>query len=64
VLENGRAKFTPIQTGIKGDQDIEVASGVSKDQEIITGPYKTLRTLKDGDQVKREEKVAGAPESK
>ena len=59
LLENGRARFTPIQTGIKGDQDIEVISGVTKDAEIIIGPYKTLRTLKDGDQVKREERPAG-----
>jgi HlyD family secretion protein len=54
----GRASFTPISTGIKGDQEIEVKTGVDEGQEITIGPYKTLRTLKDNDQVKREEKPA------
>jgi HlyD family secretion protein len=57
---DGRAKFTPITTGIKGDQEIEVKEGLSEGQEITIGPYKTLRTLKDGDQVKREAKPVTA----
>jgi HlyD family secretion protein len=60
LLKGGRAHFTPIETGIKGDQEIEVKSGVSEGDEIIIGPYKTLRTLKDNDQIKREEKPASA----
>ncbi|HVF91322.1 MAG TPA: efflux RND transporter periplasmic adaptor subunit [Blastocatellia bacterium] len=63
LFKNGRAEFTPIKTGIKGDQEIEVKEGMSQDDEIIIGPYKTLRTLKDKDQVKRETKPA-APEAK
>lgn len=55
---DGRAHFTPITTGIKGDQEIEVNSGLEENQEITIGPYKTLRTLKDNDQVKREAKPA------
>ena len=52
--KDGRGRFTPITTGIKGDQEIEIKSGLNEGDEIIIGPYKTLRTLKDGDQVKRE----------
>ena len=52
--KDGRAHFTQITTGIKGDQEIEIKSGLNEGDEIITGPYKTLRTLKDNDQVKRE----------
>ncbi|HWN98623.1 MAG TPA: efflux RND transporter periplasmic adaptor subunit [Blastocatellia bacterium] len=55
---DGHAKFTQITTGIKGDQEIEVKEGLTEGQEITIGPYKTLRTLKDGDQVKREAKPA------
>jgi HlyD family secretion protein len=58
---DNRAHFTPIETGIKGDQEIEVKSGVSEGDQIITGPYKTLRTLKDNDQVKIEARPAGSP---
>ncbi|HXG91600.1 MAG TPA: efflux RND transporter periplasmic adaptor subunit [Blastocatellia bacterium] len=57
---DSRVSFKPITTGIKGDQDIEVKSGLSEGEEIVIGPYKTLRALKDGDQVKREEVAAGA----
>jgi HlyD family secretion protein len=53
---DGYAHFKPIETGIKGDQEIQVTSGLSEGEEITIGPYKTLRALKDGDQVKREEK--------
>jgi len=60
---DGHAHFKPIETGIKGDQEIEVKSGLSEGEEITIGPYKTLRALKDGDQVKREEKPS-APETK
>ncbi len=63
LFDNGKARFQPIETGIKGDQDIVVQSGLKEGDEIITGPYKSLRTLKDGDQVKREAKPAG-PETK
>jgi HlyD family secretion protein len=63
VFENGRAQFREVVTGIKGDQEIEIKSGPKENEEIIIGPYKTLRTLKDGDQVKREEKTGG-PDAK
>jgi HlyD family secretion protein len=60
VYDNGKARFVEVTTGIKGDQEIELKSGPKEGDEIIIGPYKTLRSLKDGDQVKREAKPAGA----
>ena len=41
-----RAKFVPVTTGITGATDIEVLSGLNEGEEIVTGPYKTLRDLK------------------
>jgi HlyD family secretion protein len=49
-----RAKFVPVTTGITGATDIEVLSGLSEGQEIVTGPYKTLRALKNNALVKRD----------
>ncbi|HEY1580252.1 MAG TPA: efflux RND transporter periplasmic adaptor subunit [Terracidiphilus sp.] len=49
-----RAKFVPVTTGITGATDIEVLSGLKDGQEIVIGPYKTLRTMKDGALLKRE----------
>jgi HlyD family secretion protein len=52
-LEGNKVKFANIETGITGESDIEVVSGVQKDMEVITGPSKNLRSLKEGDTVKR-----------
>ncbi len=49
-----RAKFVPVTTGITGATDIEVVSGLNEGTEVVTGPYKTLRGLKDGSLVKRD----------
>jgi HlyD family secretion protein len=56
VNEKGklRAKFLPVTTGITGATDIEVLSGLTEGQEIVIGPYKTLRTLKNQSLIKRD----------
>lgn len=49
-----RVKFVPVSTGITGATDVEVLSGLKEDDEIVTGPYKTLRALKDNALIKRD----------
>jgi len=49
-----RAKFVPVTTGITGATDIEVLNGLAEGQEIVTGPFKTLRGLKNNALVKRD----------
>jgi HlyD family secretion protein len=49
-----RARFVPVTTGITGATDIEVVSGLKEGEEVVTGPYKTLRALKDGALLKRD----------
>jgi HlyD family secretion protein len=65
--KNGRlrVKFEPVTTGITGATDIEVLTGLTEGQEIVTGPFKTLRILKSGSLVKRdtEKPVTPAPGS-
>jgi len=55
--DNGKLRsiFVPVTTGITGATDIEVVSGINDGQEIVTGPFKTLRTLKGGALLKRDE---------
>ncbi|MHB1675550.1 MAG: efflux RND transporter periplasmic adaptor subunit [Acidobacteriaceae bacterium] len=53
-----RAVFVPVQTGITGASDIEVTSGVKPGDEIIVGPYRVLRILKDNATVKRDKTPA------
>lgn len=52
VIRNRKAEFVPVQTGIAGTSDIEVLGGVKEGDEIITGSYKVLRTLRPGASVK------------
>ncbi len=52
-----RAKFVPVKTGITGATDIEVLSGLSQGEEVVTGPYKILRNLKNGSLLKRDRSV-------
>jgi HlyD family secretion protein len=54
AVENGRAKFVPVGKGIMGGMMIEVASGLAEGQEIVSGPYASLRELKDGTLLKIE----------
>jgi len=52
VIRNGKAEFVPLQTGIAGTTDIEVLGGLKEDDEVVTGSYKVLRTMKPGASVK------------
>ena len=53
VLRNKKdAVFVPVTTGISGTTDIEVLSGLKEGDEIVTGSYKVLRTLRNGASVK------------
>jgi len=52
VIRNHKAEFVPVETGIAGTTDIEVVQGLKDGDEIITGSYKVLRTLKPGSSVK------------
>jgi len=52
VVREGKAEFIPVETGITGTTDIEVLSGLKPGDEIVTGSYKVLRTMRPGVSVK------------
>jgi HlyD family secretion protein len=52
VIRNKKAMFVPVTTGITGTTDIEVLDGLKEGDEVITGTYKVLRTLRPGSSVK------------
>jgi HlyD family secretion protein len=52
-----RVRFVPVTTGITGTTDIEVLGGLKQGDEIVTGHYKILRTLRSGIAVKRDNSV-------
>jgi len=52
IIRNKKAMFIPVTTGITGTTDMEVLDGLKEGDEVITGSYKVLRTLKPGSSVK------------
>ena len=60
VLDGNKAKFVAVETGITGESDIQIISGLSEGQEVIIGPSKILNTLKEDTVVKKSEKKEGA----
>jgi HlyD family secretion protein len=57
IIRDDRAVFTPIKTGIAGERYFEVLSGVKEGEQVITGPFSSVRTLEDGDAVEIEKKT-------
>jgi HlyD family secretion protein len=57
VLRDKNALFLPVKTGIAGDKFFEVLDGLKETDKVITGPFNSVRDLKDGDLVKQEEKA-------
>jgi HlyD family secretion protein len=60
LLEGNKVRFIEVTTGITGEADIEITSGVKAGMEIVRGPSRVLKTLKDGMSVKRQTRKAGA----
>jgi HlyD family secretion protein len=62
--EKGAVRFVPVTTGLAGESDIEIVKGLKEGQEIVTGPFKALRDLKDGSKVKKQKEKKGEKEQK
>ena len=54
VIRDGKARFVQIESGIADQKDIEVTSGLTEQDTVITGPYRVLRSVKDGDAIDAE----------
>jgi len=52
VKKGDEAKLRVVKTGIQDDSNIQITSGLSEGEEVITGPYNTVtKTLKAGDKI-------------
>jgi len=60
TIQNGVALFREVKAGITGTTDLELESGLNENDEIVTGPYQVLRTLKENTRIKIEQ----APDQK
>ena len=57
VVRNKRAEFVKVDTGIAGATDIEVLNGLKSGDEIVTGSFRVLRTLRNGATIKVDNSV-------
>ena len=57
VISGGKAEFRKVDTGITGATDIEVLSGLKEGDQIVTGSYQVIRTLRNEAQVKVDNKL-------
>jgi len=61
IVENGKAVFKAIKTGLLGELSVEVLDGIKEGETLITGPFRELRDLKPGDQVREQKPEEAAP---
>jgi HlyD family secretion protein len=52
LFKDGKAVFTPLKTGIAGEQYFEVTEGLKASDQVITGPFASVRELADGESVR------------
>ena len=56
VVAGTKVEFRKVETGITGATEIEVLSGLNPGDEIVTGSYQTIRTIKNGAAIKIDNK--------
>jgi HlyD family secretion protein len=59
VIKDGKALFRPTVVGIAGSNYFQVISGPGEGDKVVSGPFKAINELKDGDPVKVTEKSRG-----
>jgi HlyD family secretion protein len=59
VARAGRAAFVPVKTGIAGERYFEVLEGLKEGDEVIVGPFASVRGLREGDAIRVTESSAG-----
>lgn len=64
ILDGNKAKFREVTTGIIGESDRQILTGLEVGDEVITGPSRVLNTLKEGTVVKRQVKKEGEAANK
>ena len=64
IDQNKVARFRPVKTGITGESEIEVTESLKEKEEIVSGSYQTLRTIKDGAVVKIDKAAKAQAEAK
>jgi HlyD family secretion protein len=63
VVKDGKVKMTEVKTGVSDTTHVALVSGVTKNDKIVTGPFRTLKKLKDGDSVEVTKEESKTPQN-
>ncbi|MGK2859520.1 MAG: efflux RND transporter periplasmic adaptor subunit [Thermoanaerobaculia bacterium] len=55
AMKDGKAVASEVTTGISDATHVEIAAGTTAGEEIVTGPFRTLKKLRDGETIERDE---------
>jgi HlyD family secretion protein len=64
VVKDKLARFRPVKSGITGDTEIEIRENLKEGEEVVSGSFQTLRTIKDGAAVKIDNSIKSPAEKK
>lgn len=57
-------RFRPVKTGITGESEIEILDNLKEGEEVVSGSFQTLRTIKDGAAIKVDNTIKAQAEKK
>jgi HlyD family secretion protein len=60
LVKDGKVQFEPVKTGIAGEKYFEVLSGLKEGDQVVVGPFSSVRELRDGADVKATPAPRGA----
>jgi HlyD family secretion protein len=63
IVKDGKVKMTEVKTGVSDTTHVALISGVTKNDTIVTGPFRTLKKLKDGDSVEVTKEESKTPQN-
>lgn len=64
VAKDGKVKFVEVTTGISDATHVVIKSGLKGDEQVVTGPFRTLKSLADGDEIKPENETKKSEDDK
>lgn len=63
VVKDSKVKMTEVKTGISDTTHVVIVSGLTDKDTVVTGPFRTLKKLKDGDSVEVTKEESKTPQS-
>jgi HlyD family secretion protein len=63
VVKDGKVKMSEVKTGISDTTHVALVSGVTAKDQVVTGPFRTLKKLKDGDSVEVSKEESKTPQN-